>query len=501
MRQNLLVVLFVLSLFVAGSAAVSWQLWHSLWLSCFHAASQSVQRINALLDEAQHATRTVIPLTTGTCTPDAQQTLSREAAVHPHIRAVLILKGNTVWCSSLYVSNRLMLQTSLPSSSRLVLLSGDVLTPDTPVMLLFTPTPGGGVAVSISAVHLQNALVVLPDAAPLRIITDDRMLSSQGEILPPSPILSQENQIRSAHYPFSVSYPVPVFFSLSRLLLQGGVMMILVTLLSLTAGWLLRYGLTKSTSPEASLRHALLRGEIQPWGQPVVNGLTGHIHGFEVLARWQHPDSGFISPEVFIPLAEKCGLSDRLTHHLMQCVLEELRPGISTLPDGLHIAFNISAARQDFAQLREDCQAFLDAFGTKPVVLVLEITEREPVIMTDSFRDFLSFVRGNTIVLALDDFGTGYSGLASLTTLPVSYIKIDKIFVHQINETPGATRLLDAVIEMAERMLLETVAEGVETQAQADYLNSKRIHFLQGYLFGRPEPLPGLVRRINSERI
>jgi len=174
MRQNLLVVLFVLSLFVAGSAAVSWQLWHSLLLSSVQAAGKSVLRINALLDEARHATRTVLPLTTGTCTPDAQQTLSREAAVHPHIRAVLILKGDTLWCSSLYASARLTLQTRQPSFSRLVLLAGDVLTPDAPVMLLFTPSPGGGVAVSISAVHLQNALVVLPGIAPLRIIAGGR---------------------------------------------------------------------------------------------------------------------------------------------------------------------------------------------------------------------------------------------------------------------------------------------------------------------------------------
>lgn len=151
-------------------------------------------------------------------------------------------------------------------------------------------------------------------------------------------------------------------------------LLIMTALLSLTAGSLLRSYLAKYTTPAENLRKALERGEITPYYQPVVNGQTRNIEGLEVLARWKHPRTGFIPPDAFIPVAEKSGLIIPLTHYLMHKVQADLPPVIHHFPNNLHIAINITAAHVNTPQLVDECQAFLQAFGQKPVRLVLEIT-------------------------------------------------------------------------------------------------------------------------------
>lgn len=496
MRPLLIAVLCSLTLFIAGVLVTNLQLWNSARNNILTAARQSTSRIEAILDEARLATNAVLPLAQGSCSPDTQFALSREAALRPHLRAVALLKGDTVWCSSFTGRYPMAFHQESISVAPLTLYSGDQIAPGVPLLVWLTPAPGGYVAVSISDIHLRDALLPVQDNRQLTLIVSNRLLTRQGEVLAVEPTSASPLQLRSSRYPFSTGYALPSFFSAERLFRQGGMLLIMTALLSLTAGSLLRRYLAKYTTPAENLRKALERGEIIPYYQPVVNGQTGDIEGLEVLARWKHPRAGFIPPDSFIPVAEKSGLVIPLTRYLMNKVQADLAPVIHHFPDNLHIAINIAAAHANTPQLVGECAAFLQAFGQKPVRLVLEITEREPLDITTDVQARLMKLREMGVMLALDDFGTGYSGLSYLNDAAFDFIKIDRSFVSRISAEPESTRLVDCVIDMARKLSLSIVAEGVETPLQVDYLNRQGIQLLQGYYFYRPVPLPKLVRAV-----
>lgn len=496
MRPQLIAVLCSLTLFIAGVLVINLQLWNSARNSILTSARQSTSRIDAILDEARLATSTVLPLAQGSCSPDTQFALSREAALRPHLRAVALLKGNTVWCSSFTGRYPMAFHQESISTAPLTLYSGDQIAPGVPLLVWLTPAPGGYVVVSISDIHLRDALLPVQDNQQLTLIVGNQLLTRKGEVLAVEPTSASPLQMRSSRYPFSTGYTLPPFFSAERLFRQGGMLLIMTALLSLAAGALLRRYLLKYTTPAENLRRAMAQGEIMPWYQPVVDGRTGGIEGIEVLARWKHPRAGFIPPDAFIPVAEKSGLVIPLTRYLMQRVQADLVPVIHHFPDNVHIAINISAAHVKLPQLVSECEGFLQSFGEKPVRLVLEITEREPLNITADVRSRLTELREMGVLLALDDFGTGYSGLSYLNDAAFDIIKIDRSFVSRISAEPESTRLVDCVIDMARKLSLSIVAEGVETQQQVDYLYRQGIQLLQGYYFYRPMPLAKLVSTV-----
>ncbi|WP_044868579.1 EAL domain-containing protein, partial [Enterobacter ludwigii] len=238
---------------------------------------------------------------------------------------------------------------------------------------------------------------------------------------------------------------------------------------------------------------------IVPYYQPIVNGDTGGLYGVEVLARWKHPKSGFIPPDVFIPIAERSGLIIPLTKGLMAKVVTELKPLLPKLPDGFHIGVNISARHINAPSFIADCRVFGKGFYGKEVKLVLEVTEREPLIDNPHLVENLTALHNAGFVIALDDFGTGYSGLSCLHALAIDYIKIDKSFVNRVSEAKDSTILLDCVIDLAKKLSLHIVAEGVETKEQLDYLNRNQITLLQGYYFGKPVSYKEFIKVILSK--
>lgn len=499
MRPLLIAVLCSLMLFVAGVLVTNLQLWNSARNNILTAARQSTSRIDAILDEARLATNAVLPLAQGGCSPDTQFALSREAALRPHLRAVALLKGDTVWCSSFTGRYPMEFHQENISTAPLTLYSGDQIAPGVPLLVWLAAASSGYVAVSISDIHLRDALLPVQDNRQLTLIVGNLLLTRKGEVLAVKTTSASPFQMRSARYPFSTGYALPPFFCTERLFRQGGMLLIMTALLSLTAGSLLRRYLAKYTTPAENLRKALERGEIIPYYQPVVNGQTGDIEGLEVLARWKHPRAGFIPPDAFIPVAEKSGLIIPLTRYLMHKVQADLAPVIHHFPDNVHIAINITAAHVKAPQLLAECSTFLQAFGQKPVRLVLEITEREPLDIIAEVQNRLMKLREMGVMLALDDFGTGYSGLSYLNDAAFDIIKIDRSFVSRISAEPGSTRLVDCVIDMARKLSLSIVAEGVETSLQVEYLNRQGIQLLQGYYFYRPMPLPTLVRAIMTD--
>ncbi len=253
------------------------------------------------------------------------------------------------------------------------------------------------------------------------------------------------------------------------------------------------------STPVKALRTAIAQRQIVPFYQPFINARTGQIAGIEVLARWRHPLYGAVSPDAFIPLAEKHHLIAPLTHLLMQQVVADLQDQIHCFPVGTYICINISAQNCLDPEFETDTREMLSKFNANQSHVVVEITERHPLHFTPQLSNWFAALRRANISLALDDFGTGYSNLSYISALNPEFIKIDKLFVSQIGVNDD-TRLVDSVIDLAKNMHLKIIAEGVETQAQADYLRRKQIDFLQGFYFCKPLPASELIHQVMVQR-
>ncbi|RBY79354.1 GGDEF domain-containing response regulator [Blastococcus sp. TF02-09] len=245
---------------------------------------------------------------------------------------------------------------------------------------------------------------------------------------------------------------------------------------------------------EAELRLAVDRGEIRPWYQPVVELGTGRLTGLEALARWQHPTRGLVPPDVFIPLAESTDLILPIGRQILERACTEVAAWRRAHPtvDPLTLSVNLSARQLGHPDLAEDLRAALAGSGLSPAQLTLEITET--VVMSDpgTAAHRMQALAAQGVHLAIDDFGTGYSSLAYLQRFPLRTLKIDRSFVDPLDTDADAVVLAGAILQLAETLGLRVIAEGVERPAHVQILERLGCRLAQGYLFGRPAPLPDL---------
>lgn len=235
---------------------------------------------------------------------------------------------------------------------------------------------------------------------------------------------------------------------------------------------------------ESRLGHAVDKGRIQVHYQPIMDMQTGACVGAEALARWEVEHGVWISPEVFIPLAERSGLITRLTLAVLARVIDEVGD-LLRAADG--IAINLNLASQDLVSddFADTLAIRLDTAGVAPSRIKLEITERALVDDAAS-RSTLAKLRGRGHRLVADDFGTGYSSLSYLGRLELDALKIDKSFVDGIGTGSVAGGVIVHIINMAASLGLGTVAEGIETTGQVDWLVDHGVRQGQGYLYSRP---------------
>ncbi|MBD3640307.1 MAG: EAL domain-containing protein [Marinobacter sp.] len=221
--------------------------------------------------------------------------------------------------------------------------------------------------------------------------------------------------------------------------------------------------------------------------QPQFDLATGRIVGLEALFRWLHPEFGEISPADFVPIAEHRGHIHDLTEHLLRCVQADLDSvSEAQLPRGLCLAINISARQITDTRLDQVLGPFFDRLATLGWRPELEITETHLMSLSARCLQRLRKFGEQGVGVAIDDFGTGYSSLAYLHTLPVQVLKIDRQFTRQLGTDARDTRIVSAILGIAEALGLEVVAEGIESGEQLEKLRQLRCHRGQGYLLGKP---------------
>jgi diguanylate cyclase (GGDEF)-like protein len=233
------------------------------------------------------------------------------------------------------------------------------------------------------------------------------------------------------------------------------------------------------------LRTAVANGDVVPYFEKQIDLATGRIVGFEVLARWDSPELGTVSPDVFVPLAEETGLIGELS----LCVMRQAFAAARDWDGAITLAVNISPHQLRDPWLAQKVIKTLTETGFPAARLEIEVTESALVDNLPLAQSIVGSLKNQGVRVALDDFGTGYSSLAHLRALPFDRIKIDRSFVASLTEKPDSAAIVTAIIGLGETLNLAVTAEGIEDEASAARLAVQGCSRGQGYLYGRPMPL------------
>ena len=485
---------------VLGSVILYVQAERTLEQSARHTAEEARRQFDLMLDNTEQAARDLLPLAGQTC-EEVKLALREQVTRRPFVRSTNLVWDNNLYCSSLFGDFNEAVNTGDYHQGKLWLMNGNPVTPNTALLVYRLSDGRGGALTTLDGYHLTNILRLIGRQTLLVLQVGDNWLAVDGQVhdgaLPAIPVALSESMSQRHAFSVSAGFPqgevwrymaeeYPPLFSL--LIFFGAV--------SAAIGHVLQ---KRSTSPSHEMQRALDAGEFIPYFQPVVHGDSRQWSGAEVLMRWNHPKEGLVRPDLFIPFAEHSGLIVPMTRALMQQTAALLGPQSAMLPQPFHISINITASHCRDLELVEDCREFLAAFAPDSIRLILELTERQLIEPTDITHLLFEQLHGLGVKIALDDFGTGHSSLGYLRKFNVDFLKIDQSFVAMIGIDALSRHILDTIIELSAKLDLGIVAEGVETQEQAEYLTAHHVNFLQGYLFGKPMPAGEFLRALSHD--
>jgi diguanylate cyclase (GGDEF)-like protein len=245
---------------------------------------------------------------------------------------------------------------------------------------------------------------------------------------------------------------------------------------------------TKQISLEAQLHHALERDEFELYYQPQIQINTCQILGAEALLRWNHPEKKFISPAVFIPLAEDTGLIEEIGEWVLNRACEEFKIIQKKYRTDLRVAVNLSPRQFNQDLLEHKILKIIGFHYFNPSLLELELTESTLINNTYTAIKKLNKLKSAGLTIAIDDFGTGYSSLGYIQDFNFDILKIDQCFIKDIQNSFKNATITKHLIEMAHNLNLKVVAEGVEIEPELAFLSKHNCDYYQGYLFSRPLP-------------
>lgn len=246
----------------------------------------------------------------------------------------------------------------------------------------------------------------------------------------------------------------------------------------------------RQISLEAQLHHALERNELELYYQPKIEIVTRKIIGAEALLRWNHPEEKFISPAIFIPLAEETGLIEEIGEWVLNRACEEFKIVQQKYQSDLQVAVNLSSRQFNQDLLEHKILKILAFHCFNPSLLQLELTESNLITNTAMAIKKINKLKAIGLTIAIDDFGTGYSSLGYIKDFNFDILKIDQCFIKDIHLNPKNATITKYLIEMAHQLNFKVVAEGVEIEPELAFLYKHNCDYYQGYLFSRPLPFP-----------
>jgi diguanylate cyclase (GGDEF)-like protein/PAS domain S-box-containing protein len=249
---------------------------------------------------------------------------------------------------------------------------------------------------------------------------------------------------------------------------------------------------------ESQLHRALEKRQFVVYYQPQIDLRSLQVIGLEALVRWAHPERGLLAPCEFIPLAEETGLITALDHLVLNAACSDVRSLAAPSSRSLRLAVNLSARELGSVSLVEGVGQILRDHDFPPSLLEVEVTETAAMAQGDVASSAVAALKGLGVTVALDDFGTGYSSLSHLQGLAVQRLKIDRAFVKDLPSNADSAAIASAVISLAHSLGIGVIAEGVETEAQLEFLRERGCDEAQGFLFARPMPAEGLAALLTA---
>lgn len=241
---------------------------------------------------------------------------------------------------------------------------------------------------------------------------------------------------------------------------------------------------------ENEFKNALTNGQLSLNYQPIVSLADGQIQGFEALMRWNHPEKGFISPGIFIPMAEETGLIVEASKWALKESCRALKRMESHVGQNPNLYMSVNFSAKDFAEetFLEDLYQIISASDVLPTQIQLEITEGLLMSQPENAKETLDLCRKAGLKIAIDDFGTGYSSLSYLHTYPINTLKIDQSFVRDMLKNNASMELAKSIITLGQNLNMTITAEGVEHKEEAIVLRDLGCESAQGYHFAKPLP-------------
>lgn len=408
----------------------------------------------------------------------------------PYARALYVLEDNRLLCTTLHrpISSQNM-PDYLFGDQDLILASHSPITGQTAI--LYRQRLGKRTLLAeLDGFHIFGALQAVKGEDNLFFVLGDRALDGHGRAQKAAPLLAGKGNLISSP-PDAHPYRLVALNGYQQILAfawdYNRDTLLAAPVLALLLGLFTFHLSGRGGSPRRELARALAAQEFIPYLQPVMNR-DGQLCGCEVLMRWVHPEQGMIFPGHFIPLAEESGYIVPMTRQLMAQTRDYLLTVADRLPAGFHVAINICAQHFKSPEIVAECQAFLDALAGQDIKLVLELTERE--MLDDDEQTLAIFEALDTmgVLMAIDDFGTGHSSLAYLKMFHVDIIKIDRSFIMGIQEEGPSRQIVENILDLARRLGVALVAEGVETQAQVEMVHNYNIDYQQGFFYAKPLP-------------
>ncbi|WEF27121.1 EAL domain-containing protein [Klebsiella aerogenes] len=480
----------------------------SIWLATRQAQTQFyseldnysmriVMRVQKVADQAKEALQEANAHSAYACTPEHLLNMRRVAYTHRYIQEVLWLRDSVPMCSSLEDHS---VSVTFPEP--------DHITTDGYSTWL-TSISDLGLEHRMTAFGSKNHIVMIDPASFIDVIATgqetihtivfgaehNRIVISSQPLDPAiwariknlnSKTLTLDNTVYRVHVIPELGLGVASWSSTrplhERLHQQLMLWLPIGLFTSLLASFLLLRLLRRLRSPRYGMLDALQSNAIQVYYQPIVSLQDGKIVGAEALARWEQPDGTFLSPDIFIPLAEQTGLITRLTEDIVRKIFADLGHWLRHHPE-IHISINLSVDDLRSPALPKLLHEQLAHWGLRAEQITLELTERGFVDPQTTLPVIIGYRQAGHRI-SIDDFGTGYSSLSYLQTLDIDTLKIDKSFVDTLEYKP----LTPHIIEMAKALNLAIVAEGVETPVQRDWLREHGVHYAQGWLYCKALP-------------
>jgi len=460
-------------------------------------ANWVVIRTQKVVQQAKLALNDIDQFTGTPCSPEHLMAMRRVAFSNHYVQELLYVNDRQPLCSSLENNSR---EGRLPSPERATV-DG--------YQAWLTSQNDIGINRIMVALGSEHHVVMLdplsfidvltfgasPIKASLVSMTTNRLIASSGGFNPA--VWQQAQQSTLTHFQqkgtlydvrrfpelglaiITAASLAPLQKNLHRQLL---IWLPIGVLMSLVIAYLLLRVLRRMQSPHARMRDAIKARDIVVYYQPIIALDSGKVVGAEALARWPQADGRFLTPDIFIPLAEQSGLMPQLTQLIIETVFSDLGPWLQRHPD-LHVSINLDPGDLVSKSLPGLLSTLLARWQLSASQIALEITERgfaDPKVSSPAIAE----LRRAGHAIYIDDFGTGYSSLSYLQHLEVDILKIDKSFVDALeykNVTPH-------IIEMAKALGLAMVAEGVETKGQLEWLRNHGVQFAQGWFYSKALP-------------